>query len=112
MKARRAGQRRHLIALQEKVSVETTGGFREDWTTYAEAWASIEPVTASPSERPVAETSQAPMTHLVETDYDDRVTVAHRVLFNSTRALYIVAEPQNIEERNKTLVLVCEERAA
>lgn len=111
MKARRAGQRRQLIALQEKVDVATTSGFTSTWTTYAEAWASIEPVTASPAERPTANTSQAPMTHLVETDFDERIKVAHRVLFN-TRALYIVSEPQNLEERNKTVVLVCEERAA
>jgi len=111
MKARRAGQRRQLIALQEKRDVETTSGFTSDWTTYDEVWASVEPVTASPAERATANTTQVPMTHLVEIDFDDRVKAEHRVLFNA-RPLYLVGPPQNLEERNKTLVLVCEERAA
>ncbi|MGE0460902.1 MAG: phage head closure protein [Vicinamibacterales bacterium] len=108
---RRAGSRRHWIALQSGVDTKGPTGFTTAWTSYLETWASVEPITTSPTERPVANTAQVPATHRVELDYDDRVRATHRVLFNS-RALHIVGPPQNVEERNKTLVLVCEERAA
>jgi SPP1 family predicted phage head-tail adaptor len=111
LRARRAGARRHWIALQSGVNTKTSTGFTTAWTTYASTWASVEPITAAPTERPVANTTQTPATHLVTIDYDDRVRVVHRVLLNA-RPLYIVGPLQNIEERNRTLVIPCEERAA
>lgn len=111
MKMRRAGQRRHFVALQSKVDTATTTGFTSEWTTYVEAWAAVEPVSGGATERPVAHTTQTPATHLVELDYDARATTQHRVLFDG-RALYIVNPPQNVEERSRAMVLACEERAA
>jgi head-tail adaptor len=60
-------------------------------------------------ERSVAATIQTPITHIVDTDYRSDLTAAHRLLFG-TRALY-VRGLQNVDERNKTLSLACEERA-
>ena len=59
----------------------------------------------------MASTTQAPATHLVTLDYDARIKATHSVLFG-TRRLHIVGPPQNVDERNVTLVLPCEERAA
>lgn len=108
---RRAGERRHRVALQSVAETATSTGFTETWTTYATVWAAVLPAAAGPSERPMAQTTQTPITHIVEIDYRADIEQNHRVLFRSTRPLYIVGQ-QNIEERNKTLVLSCEERAA
>ena len=106
-----AGTRRHKVALQSVSQQATSTGFAETWTTYASVWASVQPASAGPSERPMAQTTQAPITHLVEIDYRDDLTQSDRVLFGGTRPLYIVGQ-QNIDERNITLRLSCEERAA
>jgi SPP1 family predicted phage head-tail adaptor len=107
---RRAGERRHLVALQAPTRVQSTTGHTESWATYANVYAAVRPASASQVERAVAQTIQTPTSHLVELDYRDDVRVAHRVLFG-TRALHIVGM-QNVEERNETYVLACEERAA
>lgn len=108
---RRAGDRRHYVALQSIPSqTASSTGFSGTWTTYASVWAAVRPAPASVSERTVASTTQAPITHLVEMDYRDDVRQTHRVLLGS-RALYVVGQ-QNVDERNAALVLACEERAA
>lgn len=117
---RRAGDRRHLVALQEVTGRTASGdGYTETWETYAETWASVRPATATLLERSIAATVQAPVTHLVELDYQPTLSHAHRVLVGgtlsasdtATRKLYIRGA-QNVEERNKTHVLACEERAS
>lgn len=108
---RRAGSRRHSVALQSSTRTLLPNGYRDDWTTYATVWASVQPVTASQVERQVSNTLQVPISHLVEVDYRSDVRTTHRVLLNGTRALFIQGW-QNVDERNKTLVLACEERAA
>ena len=52
--------------------------------------------------------AQVPVTHLVEIDYRDDVRAAHRVVPNG-RYLYIRGL-QNVDERNVTWQLSCEER--
>lgn len=109
---RRAGQRRHSVELQAITGRTAAGdGYVDAWETYATVWASVEPATASAVERLTAQTQQVPITHIVELDYRDDVLAKHRVLFRETRALYIRGI-QNVEERDKTVVLSCEERAA
>lgn len=116
--ARRAGSRRHPVALQSLTGRTAAGdGYLETWTTYATAWAGVRPATASLLERAVSSTLQTPITHLVELDYLSAVAVQHRVLLGGpldadsveTRKLYIMGL-QDDEERHQTLTLACEER--
>lgn len=110
LKPRRAGARRHQVALQSITGRTASGdGYIDTWATYATVWASVVPATASATERRTAETQQVPITHMVEIDYLSTVKAKHRVLFG-TRPLYIRGI-QNEEERNKTLALSCEERS-
>ena len=71
-------------------------------------WAAVLPVEVSAVERQSANTLQVPVTHLVEIDYRDDVRAAHRVVLNG-RYLYIRGL-QNVDERNVTWQLSCEER--
>jgi head-tail adaptor len=106
---RRAGARRHQVALQAITNRAALGeGYVDTWTTYATVYAAIMPATASQVERSTSQTLQTPISHLVETDYRADVTTAHRLQFG-TRYLYIRGL-QNIDERNWTLMLACEER--
>lgn len=114
MAMRRAGQRRHWIELQSvPTRTATSTGFAGTWTTYARGWASVEPAPAGQTERSIANTTDATITHLVETDYVEDVRISHRVRMVDTGALlYIVGVPQNVEMRNRALIIPCEERAA
>jgi SPP1 family predicted phage head-tail adaptor len=107
---RRAGQRRHKVALQSiPTTTASSTGFSGTWTTYASVWASVIPATAGQQERIAAMTTEAPITHLVEMDYRSDLRSTHRVLMDGTRALYVMGQ-QNVDERGKTLLLSCEER--
>lgn len=109
---RRSGERRHRVALQSITGRSASGdGYTDTWATYATVWAEVRPAPASSSDRAVAQTQQTPITHLVALDYRSDIKARHRVLLKDTRALYIRGL-QNEDERNVTLVLSCEERAA
>jgi SPP1 family predicted phage head-tail adaptor len=108
----RAGALRHRITLQNPKSPPTPdgdGGYTEDpWTTLAaNVPASIVPATARDLERVVAGTVQSSATHLVTIRYLAGVTTKTRVVFG-TRLLSVTGV-QNPEERNISLVLVCQE---
>jgi SPP1 family predicted phage head-tail adaptor len=75
--------------------------------TLATVWASIVPATARDLERVVAGTVQSSATHLVTIRYLAGVTTKTRVVFGSR--LFSVTGVQNPEERNISLVLVCQE---
>lgn len=110
MIVRRAGQRRHYLELQSAPAPsQATTGYVPTYTTYAWVWARVTPAPAAPNERPVAETTQAPVSHLVEIDYRPEVRITDRVRLADTRTLYVVGM-ENVDELNKTLVLACEER--
>lgn len=112
MSARRAGTRRHRVALQSITGRAASGdGYVDTWATYATVWASVVPATAGNEDRPTANTTDTPVTHLVEMDYRVTVRPQHRVILKATRPLYIRGI-QNVDERDVTLVLSCEERAA
>lgn len=104
----RAGTLRHLITLQTPASApDGDGGFTDTWTDLATVWASIVPATARDLERVVAGTVQSSATHLVTIRYLAGVTTKTRVVFGSR--LFSVTGVQNPEERNISLVLVCQE---
>lgn len=112
MRMRAAGQRRHLVQLQRRTTTATATGFGGEWETYARPYAEVRPAVAGQSERTIANTTDATITHLVETDFRTDVRIDHRVLMAEGNALYVVGVPQNVEMRNKTMVIACEERAA
>jgi SPP1 family predicted phage head-tail adaptor len=107
------GALRHRITLQTPTSVsDGDSGFIDRWppdggTTLATVWASIVPATARDLERVVAGTVQSSATHLVTIRYLAGVTTKTRVVFGSR--LLSVTGMQNPEERNISLVLVCQE---
>ena len=109
LRTRRAGERRHQVTLQRVTGRVAAGeGHQDTWSTYGTVWASVAPVEVSAAERQTANTLQVPVTHLVEIDYRSDVRAAHRVVLNG-RYLYIRGL-QNVDERNVTWQLSCEER--
>jgi len=108
---RRAGTRRHRVALQSITGRTASGdGYLDTWATYDTVWAAVLPATASAVERFTAGTLETPVTHIVEMDYRSALRPQHRVWLKSSRALYIRGV-QNVEELDTTHVLLCEERA-
>jgi SPP1 family predicted phage head-tail adaptor len=103
------GALRHRITLQTPTSVaDGDGGFSDTWATLAaNVPASIAPATAHDLERVVAGTVQSSATHLVTIRYLAGVTTKTRVVFGSR--LFSVTGVQNPDERNISLVLVCQE---
>jgi SPP1 family predicted phage head-tail adaptor len=104
------GSLRHQVSLQNPPPAATPdgdGGYTETPVTFATVWASIVPATAHDLERAVAGTVQSSATHLVTIRYLAGVTTKTRVLFG-TRTLQVTGV-QNPDERNISLVLVCQE---
>jgi SPP1 family predicted phage head-tail adaptor len=103
------GAMRHRITLQtpSTATPDGDGGFTNTWAALATVWASIVPATARDLERVVAGTVQSSATHLVTIRYLAGVTTKTRVVFGSR--LLSVTGMQNPEERNISLVLVCQE---
>lgn len=113
MKMRRAGERRHWVELQSvPARTQTSTGFAGSWTTYASGWAAVMPAPAGQTERAVASTTDGTITHLVELDYVEGVRISHRVRMDNGTLLYVVGVPQNVDMRERALVIPCEERAA
>jgi len=107
---RQSGTRRHLVELQSITGRVPAGdGYTDTWATYATAWASVLPADAAAVARVSANTIESPITHVVETDYRAAIKPQHRVWLKSARALYITGIA-NLEERDITHVLLCEER--
>lgn len=120
----RAGLLRHRITLQTPTSApDGDGGFVNTWppdggaTLATNVPASIEPASllgaamgpamSKDMERVIAGTVLSSATHLVTMRYLDGVTTKTRVLFGS-RVLNVTGV-QNPEERNISLVLICQE---
>lgn len=109
----RAGILRHRITLQSPSdpAPDGDGGFTNTWSTLAaDVPAAIAPATASNLERVIAGTVQSIATHLVTIRYLVGVTTKTRALFGSR--VFEVIGVQNPDERNISLVLICQERVA
>jgi SPP1 family predicted phage head-tail adaptor len=108
------GRKRHYVTLDKPGTPvpDGEGGFTQareplsppDW--YVE----IKPATARDLERVVANTVQSTASHLVTGDYRPDVNTQTRVTFGAR--IFEVTGVQNPEERNRDLVLVCEEVVA
>lgn len=107
----KVGALRHQITLQNPGAAvpDGDGGFTQTWTNLdpARVSAAIQPATARDLERIVANTEQSKASHLVTIRYHSGVTTETRILFG-TRILQVTGI-QNPDERNISLILVCEE---
>ena len=103
-----SGDLRHRVELQQRVkSRNAVGEETYSWLTYATVWAAVEPLTGR--ELYEAQQISAEVTVRVRVRYLKSVSVEHRVLFDSRG--FNVNFVQNIEERNRELVLLCKEAA-
>jgi SPP1 family predicted phage head-tail adaptor len=105
-----SGRRIHLIALQnpDGAPVPTGDGeYTQEYKTFAEVFASIDPATAQKLERFASSVPVASATHIVVVPFQQNVTTLTRVKYGK-RVFHIVgyADP---EERHIELVLVCNE---
>lgn len=100
------GKLRHRVTIQERtVEKDDVGQAIETWDTFDTVWASVEPLRGR--EYFAAAQANAQVTHKVTIRYLDGVLPTMRVLFGS-RVLTIDAI-LNTEERNREMVLMCEE---
>ncbi|HDZ39249.1 MAG TPA: head-tail adaptor protein [Marinobacter sp.] len=102
-----AGQLRHRVEVQASSEANSRGNTTKTWTTEVTIWAGIEPLSGR--ELIEAQEVVADATHRVKIRYLADVTPKKRFLFG-TRELYIESV-QNIDERNRELVLTCVERS-
>lgn len=112
-----AGQRPHKVTFQvpgDPVS-DGFGGYTEGWTdlTPPVMFVRIQPATVSDLERMTSGNVVASASHIVTGPYHPGVTVKARLLFTDfsgkSRTL-TVAGLVNPDERNRELILLCEER--
>ena len=102
----RAGQLRHMVTVQEKTRVsDGMGAATETWSTFADVWAGIWPITAG--EQIDNQQIEHQLTHRVQIRYLADLKSSMRVLFGS-RILEIVSII-NPDERNQRLDLLCTE---
>lgn len=103
----RAGQLRHRVDLQRAtVTVSGQRAPANTWKTLETVWARVEPLTGR--EQLLAQQADARQTHRITIRYRDGLTTRDRVRFG-TRGFNILSIA-NDEERNRLLVLMCEER--
>lgn len=106
----RAGQLRHEIEIQQTTdTLDAAGQPTRSWTTFANVWASIEPVSGS--ELVVARQLDPKTTHKVTMRYLSGVTAKMRIR-HGTRYLEPVEPPRNTDERNIMLEFLCKEATA
>ena len=106
----RAGLMRHRVTLQTNTPVEEAsgGGYTDSWADTATLWANVQPAPAAGVEGVIAGAERVPLTHTVTTRYRSGITAKHRLKYG-TRYLYVTGI-QNVGERNREIVLACEER--
>lgn len=109
----KAGRLRHRISVQSVTrTADTTGGggYSETWSTvpHGETWASVDPVSGSYAERVAGAKVAEVVTHIVRLRHLPNVTTDCRVLFGDR--VFDVRGVSNIGERDRELLLACEER--
>lgn len=112
MRPLRAGLQRHRVELQGFVeTVDSFGGVQKTWTTLATFWAEVRPLRGSEFLR--ANQVWAAGTYFVNFRWLGSNLVpdpTHRIkVLNSGKLLNIVAA-NNVEERNRSYELVCEQK--
>jgi len=101
------GKLRHKVELQSVQRVKNAYMEDiEDWTTFANQWASIEPLRGT--QALIAQQIEAEMTHRVIIRYNANMTADCRVKFDS-RIFSLAAPPRDIDERQHYQELMCKE---
>jgi len=106
-----AGRRRQFVQLQNPVGDDPVpdgdGEYEQDYETFVELFASVEPATAQRLEQAASSVSIASASHIVVIPYHSEVSTLTRVFLNGRRLDVVgYADP---EERHIELVLVCQE---
>lgn len=102
----RAGRLRHRVTIQSvTTNTDSYGQPIESWSTFAEVWAAVEPLTGR--EYFQAQQLQAEVTYRVRIRYLTGVLPTMRVLHDSRT--FEVQAVINLDERNRELHLMCRE---
>ena len=105
------GQMRHRVAIANPTrEADGDGGYTDAWVAASPSpvWARIDVATASNIERLVGNTIEAPISHIVTMRWHAGVSTRSRLTYDGR--YFNVRGLQNIQERDKWLVLACEER--
>lgn len=106
-----AGQLRHRITIQQKTAgspqQNAAGEPDVSWTDYLVVYASVDPVTGK--EPFLAQEHMSVVSHKIRVRYRAGVTAAMRVVYASR--YFDIKAVLNWGERNKELLLLCEEGA-
>ena len=105
----RVGELRKRVTVQtETQSTDGAGGYILGWTTFANVWANIKPLTGR--EIFVASHLEGHVTHHVQMRYLSGVTSDMRLSYNSR--LFNIQAVLNTDERNQWTELLVEEGLA
>lgn len=107
----KAGLLRHSIQIQAGTrTTDTGGGASVSWATIANGtvWADIRPVSSAESFSG-GELDEY-VSHKITMRYMSGITIAHTALFGTRR--FDIRSIINVQERNETLILLCQERKA
>lgn len=103
----RAGNLRHYVVIQKNIPVkDDTGALKDAWSTFANAWAAIWPLSGK--EVLSGFNIEGQVSHRVRLRYVSGITSSMRILHDG-RTLNIVSPPINKDERNIYIELLCEE---
>jgi SPP1 family predicted phage head-tail adaptor len=102
----RAGKLRHRIAIEQVAETQDPdGSVIETWSTFANAHASIEPISGR--EYFAAQTTQADVTHRICMRYLAGLIPKMRVKYGLR--IFDILSVINVNERNRELQLMCKE---
>ena len=105
------GHLRHRVAIANPTrTADGDGGYTDAWVAAepSPVWARIDTATASNIERLVGNTVSAPISHIVTMRWHEGVTTRSRLTYDGR--YFNVRGVQNIQERDRWLVLACEEQ--
>lgn len=101
-----SGWLRHRITIQSKsVSQDSYGEPDETWSTYVNAWASVEPLRGREFMDGMAQGQE--VTHRIRMRQRDGVTPEMRVSFDSR--VFQIESVINVLEKDREMILMCQE---
>lgn len=105
----RAGRLRHRVWIENPTEVDSGDGLGlvRTWNKVQEIYAAVEPIGSR--ERLQNNQIEAGITHRVTSRYTASLTTKSRLLFRG-RYLHVVGPPINTDERDREVVVNCEER--
>ena len=105
------GQMRHRVAIANPTrTADGDGGYTDTWVAAdpSPVWARIDTATASNIERLADNTVEAPISHFVTMRLHESVTTRSRLTYDGR--YFNIRGLQNSQERDRWLVLACEEQ--